>query len=146
MNNNKKTGLIEGAIIGLIVVIVAVGIFYKFPAEQSVKGLIADSFTSKVLTSANASSTKGVIIRGGASIIHTITIASSSPSVSLGLRVYDGMATSSTDLTATSSGTLLMTIRPSAAEVTLTFDSTANKGIVVDVPPGYNGSVVVTTK
>ena len=129
----------------LIVLVVAVGIFYKQP-EPVVKGLASDTFTSKHLSSENASSTKGVIIRGGASILHTITIASSSPTVSLGLRVYDGIATSSTDRTATSSGTLLMTIRPSASEQTFIFDSTANKGIVVDVPPGYNGSVVITTK
>lgn len=113
---------------------------------ERVSGLLSDTYTYKHITSANASSTKGVIIRGGAGNLNIITIGSSSPAVVLGLRIYDGNATSSTDLTATSSGTLIGVLKPSSAEGTYWFNTAVRKGVVIDVPPGYNGSITVMTQ
>lgn len=101
-------------------------------------GLGSDTFSYKNITSANASATAGVVVRGGAGVLGSITIASSSPLVALGVRVYDG--------TATSTGTLIGKIKTSAAEVTFDFNVAVTKGIVLDVPPGFDGSFIVTSK
>jgi hypothetical protein len=128
-------------IVGALLAIAAL-----FGGGATLGGLTSDTFSYKNLTSANASSTKGVIVRGGSGVLGSVIIASSSPAVTLGFRIYDGVATSTTDTTATSSGTLIATVKTTTSEQTLDFNVAVTKGIVVDVPPGFAGSFTVTSK
>jgi hypothetical protein len=90
------------------------------------------------VTSANASSTAGVVIRGGSGVLGKIIIASSSPLVAAGLKVYDG--------TSTSTGTLIGTFKTSTTEQSIELDVSVIKGIVLDVPVGFNGSFIFATQ
>lgn len=87
------------------------------------------------LTSANASSTASTLVRGGAGVLGSVTIASSSAATTAGLKIYDG--------TATSTGTLIGTFKVSSAEQTFNLDFSVAKGIVVDVPVGFSGSFIL---
>lgn len=95
-----------------------------------------ETYSYRHITGANASSTAGVQIRGGAGVLGAITIASSSPLVASGIRIYDGT-------TATSSGVLIGKIRTSASEQTFEFNAAVKSGIILDVPVGFDGSLIV---
>lgn len=109
-------------------------------------GLGSDTFTYKNITGANASSTYPVIVKGGAGTLGSITIGQAASSSAL--RFYDGVATSSSDRTATTSGTLIYTLSATSTTgaygpETLLLNVAVRKGIVVDVPVGYGGSITV---
>ncbi len=110
--------------------------------KNSSKGPVGTGFDQscafKNVTSADASSTASVVIRGGAGILCGLTIASSSPVVASGIRVYDG--------TATSTGTLIGTFRPDGSAQTFNLDVAVRVGVVLDVPVTYNGSMIVTSR
>lgn len=93
------------------------------------------TYTYKTITSSNASNTASYIIRGGAGSLGSITVGSSSATA---IRVYDG--------TATSTGTLIATLKASVAEQTFNFDTAVTKGIAIDVPSTFNGVYTVTSR
>jgi hypothetical protein len=127
-------------------IVVALGILSSTRNANLGGGLLSDTFTYKNITGANASSTFPVIVRGGAGTLGTITIGQ--PASTSAIRIYDGVATSSSDRTATSSGTLIMTISATSTAgaygpMTLTPNVAVKKGILFDVPVGYGGSITV---
>lgn len=112
-------------------------------------GLLSDTFSYKRVSGANASSTYPVIVRGGTGVLGMVVIGQ--PASTTAIRIYDGMATSSTDKTATSSGTLIGTINATSTTggygpTTLIYGNDVRKGIVLDVPVGYGGEITIGYK
>lgn len=125
-------------IIGVIVIIIlAIVLIQKVMPEQSL-GSATYSDSYKNITSSNASTTNPTEVRGGAGVLSSIIVASSS---AVAIKIYDG-GTNATS----SGGTLIATIKASVSEQTFPFDIDVIKGIVIDVPAGFNGSYTVTYK
>lgn len=87
------------------------------------------------ISSANASTTRSTIVRGGAGVLGSITVSSTSGQV---IGIYD--ANSAT----TSGATLIGKIKASVAEQTFNYDVSVVNGITLDVPASYTGSMTVT--
>ena len=87
------------------------------------------------ISSANASTTRSTIVRGGAGILGAITVSSTSAQ---NIGIYDANAAT------TSGATLIGIIKASTAEQTLVYDVAVLNGITLDVPASYAGSMTVT--
>jgi hypothetical protein len=96
-------------------------------------GSFAGDYQAKTVSSANASGTLSMVIRGGNGLLGSIIVSSSSGST---LRVYDGSATST--------GTLIGTIKAGVTEQAFLYDVGVATGIVLDVPPTFNGAYTIT--
>lgn len=118
-------------------IILTIVLFYVVSGAQNSEAYSFGGYGYKNITSANASSTAGVVVKGGFGILSSITIASSSPLITSGFRIYDASTS------ATSTGTLIGKFNTSASEQTFPVDFVVTKGIVVDVPAGFNGSFIV---
>lgn len=121
-----------GVIIGLFVL----G-FFLIQTNQSLGSVqIGNGYMFRTITTSNASSTAPTVVtvRGGSGILGSIVIASSSNTV---IRVYDG-------ITATSTGTLIGTIKAGVSEQTFTYDVNVNKGIILDMPQTFTGVYTIT--
>jgi hypothetical protein len=126
------------SIIIVLLILAIIGLSQNKPQTTNVfGGLGNDPYSYKHISSTNASSTVGTLVRGGPGVLGSITINTTSAHV---VRVYDGSTT------ATTSGTLIASIKASTAEQTLNYDVSVTKGVVLDVPAGYTGSITITTK
>jgi hypothetical protein len=94
-------------------------------------------YASKTLVQSNASTTSAVSIRGGAGILGSVVISSSTP---YAISIYDGNATTTT----AGGATLIATFPVSASAGTYTFDVAVRQGITVGGVAGFNGSYIVT--
>ncbi len=92
------------------------------------------------ITSTNASGTIGTLIRKDGGVLCSLTIASSSPAVTSGFRLYDG------GTTATTSATLIGKFKTDGSEETHPLYFSLVNGLVVDVPPGFVGSFIIGTR
>ena len=123
----------------IIIAVVIVGGFSLFSNNkennEAPLGAGFETYNFSVINSSDASSTNPAIVKGGFGSLGSITVASSSGSQ---IRVYDG--------TATSTGTLIATLKASVAEQTFTFDAAFSTGLVFDVPAAHNGVYTVTYK
>ncbi len=136
MKNKNIFKITSTAFVGLLILSGVLILGNTGKVEGSVA--ISNGYTYRNITSANASSTAPVVIKAqGSTILGSVIIASSSPATNLPIRIYDGR-------TATSTGTLITSIRGGVAEQTITFDVNAIYGIVVDVPAGFNGNYTFT--
>lgn len=88
------------------------------------------------LNSSNATSTVGVFICGGSCTLGRIVVGSTTVA---SVVVYDG------NTTATSSGTKVARLGPSAAVGTYNYEVQTNKGIVLDLT-GYAGDMTISYK
>lgn len=108
---------------------------------QSAQGSIeiGHGYQSRTVSSSNASSTQAYVIRGGGpAILGSIVIGSSSPALSTNvIRVYNSSS-------ATSSASLIATIRGGVSEQTLTYDISLTQGLTLDVPAAFNGNYTIT--
>lgn len=107
------------------------------PAPQRIdlSGYGSDAYSYKHISSANASSTAGTVVRGGAGELGSITINTTSAQI---VKIYDG------DSSATSTATLIAQIKASTAEQTLVYNVRVLKGIVIETPASYAGSITVS--
>lgn len=126
-------------IIGIIVIaVVSLFLFLRSPAEEplssvAVSGEYLATTTSQMGTPLGAVTKRQ--LRTGPSTLGSIVIASTTAH---SFRVYN--ATSTTDV---SSSTLVNFVADVAAG-TYTFDVQVNRGIIIEMPSGFNGEYVVT--
>lgn len=86
---------------------------------------------------ASSSVATPVILKTGFGSMAQVTIASSSAAGSL--KIYDNAVS-----TSSATSTRIVSFPAGAAAGTYTFDLEFTRGLVLDVPPGFNGSYVVT--
>jgi hypothetical protein len=97
------------------------------------------SYQYKVASSSSASATVPYkVVAGNNKILGSIVVASSS---GVRLRVYDNALA-----TSTATSTMIADFKANIAEGTYTFDVAVQRGIVLDVPAGFNGVYTVTYK
>lgn len=92
-------------------------------------------YSYKNISSANASTTRSTIVRGGPGVLGSITINTADGRA---IGIYDANAAT------TSGATLIGVIKASTAEQTLNYDISVVNGITLDVPASYAGSMTVT--
>lgn len=148
MNTSSKS--IQVTVLALLVSLVSVcalvfkqPVIAQAPIESQIVGAasLEGAYSYRHITSADASATVVVQVRGGAGVLGSITVGSTSPAFSQGIRVYDG-----TNATTSSTSTLMAKINASAAEQTYIFDAATKNGIVLDVPAAFNGSMTISYK
>lgn len=101
-------------------------------------GLLGDPFTYKnTSTFASSTNTVATLVRGGAGVVHAITILTTSAHT---IKLYDS-ATS-----ATTSATIIGAFPASAVVGPYDLDVAFTKGLVVELQSGYAGSAVVSYK
>lgn len=123
-------------IIGSIIAIAILGIALNVPDKVFGSVPFGMGYMFKTITTSNASSTAPTVVRvrGGAGILGSIIVASSSNTA---IRVYDG-------LTSTTTGTLIGTIKAGISEQTFTYDVNVNYGIILDMPTTFPGVYTIT--
>lgn len=122
------------AIAFLIGAIVAATLLAK---PQGFGGVALDgAYAYKNITSADASATVPVQVRGGEGVLGYITVNTTHATI---VRVYDGT-------TATSTGTLIASLPASAVVGTYIYDVAVRNGIVLDVPAGFAGNYTISYK
>lgn len=125
----------------LTIIIIAIVVSYDSSPKALGSVSIGSGYMFKVATSTNSSATVPYVIRGGSGILGSIIIGSSTPGTVGGsaVRIYDNALA-----TSTGTSTLIGVIRPGTAEQTITFDVNVVRGIVLDIPVGFNGVYTVT--
>ena len=122
----------------IIVVLLIVFAFSLSDHSQIAQGSVSfgNGYAFKTITTSNASSTAQTVVtvRGGSGILGSIVVASSS---NVALKVYDG-------ITATSTATLITTLKANVAEQTFTFDANVSRGIIIDMPQTFTGVYTIT--
>ena len=123
-------------IIGSIIGIAILGIVLNVPNKALGSVPFGNGYMYKTITTSNASSTAPTVVRvrGGAGILGSIVVASSSNKA---LNIYDG-------LTSTTTGTLITTLKASVSEQTFTYDANVLYGIIIDMPQTFTGVYTVT--
>lgn len=135
-----------------IALLLTIGLAYTFELRQerredALRAELGDAtmdggYQYKNITSANASSTAGVQVRGGAGVLGHIIIGR--PASTTNVRIYDGT-------TSTSTGTLIATIHATSTGglygvMDLPYEVAVAKGIILDVPAGFAGDFTVSHK
>lgn len=87
------------------------------------------------ISSTNASSTAGTVVRGGPGVLNSVTINTTSGQI---VKLYDGASS------ATSSATLIASIKANAAEQTFVYNIAVSKGLVIEAPASYAGSITIS--
>jgi len=125
----------------IVALIVLMGIVFWSTRGSQVLGSGTEVNRSTILTSATASSTSSTTIRGGSGVLSSVAITKTSTAVTgNGIKFYDGT-------TSTTSATLLLELGLNETVAVVTsynLDLVFSKGLLVDVPAGFNGSAVVT--
>ena len=106
-------------------------------SQNSTLGAADDAYQYKHYTSANASSTAGTVVRGGRGELGTVTINTTSAQA---ITLYDGATSATTSLSK------IAVIKASAAEQTFEYNVALEKGLVVELPASYAGSVTIGVK
>lgn len=121
----------------IAVIICATIIICTYTIKNGTFGSVADNgtYSYKNLTSANASSTAVTTIRSGVGTLGSMVVNTTHATI---IRVYDGTTATSSD------ATLIASLPASAVVGTYTFDVAVKKGIVLDVPAGFDGNYTVT--
>lgn len=123
------------SVIATAVIFVAFAIFVGSVQKVNLGSVNAgEGYRYKQITSSNASSTSLTTVRGGAGVLGSIVVASTSAAA---LRVYDNNG-------ASSSATLIATLKASIGENTYVFDANVTSGITLDVPAAFNGAYTIT--
>lgn len=130
MNKYVKLSVVT---VVVLVLLLAIGASQR----QSYSGLTSDPYSYKHLSSTNASSTAATLVRGGAGVLGHVSINTTSGQI---IKIYDG------DSTATSSATLIAQIVASAGVQTFTYNVAVTKGIAIETPASYTGSLTVSYK
>lgn len=120
-----------------VTLIAAMFVYTTYLANASV--ITGGEYTATVLTSADVGTSTVRSLHGS---IGSLVISSSSPAVGQPIRLFN---TSSTTV-ATSTLTALVEIYPQTDEGTYQFDVAFGAGILIDVPTGFNGHAVLTSR
>lgn len=97
-------------------------------------GAAGDSYSYRHYTSANASNTAGVLVKGGAGELGPVVINTTS---AVALTLYDSSAT------ATSSATKIGILKASIAEQSLEYNVAFTKGLMIEIPGAYDGDITI---
>ena len=124
------------ALIGLILILGSLLIGYSLAGDNIKIGSMGDDLSYKVLSSSNASTTSAIPVRGGAGVLGSIVISSTS---SVALSLYDGTST-------TTGMQLIATFPVNSAQGTYEFNATVLKGIVASGGIGFNGVYTINYK
>lgn len=129
---NKKIAIV------LLVLSIFIGGFIVSNNTNKVEASvnIGQGYQYKVASTSSASATVPYVIKGGSGILGSIIVGTTGGQA---IRIYDNALA-----TSTATSTLIGTIKASVAEQTFTFDVNVVRGIVLDVPAGFNGVYTVT--
>lgn len=128
MKTLKKIAAV--ALASVVVVLIASLFVGANTDTPNLAGIGEGPFRSVNITSSNSNDNLAL---GGNGTLGKIIVASSSAAA---LTVYDG--------TATTTGTLLMTLPASFPQGEYEFDIAVRKGLIVDGAVGFNGDYVIT--
>jgi len=136
--NIKTSGIVF--ILPMLVLISIIALWSLSNSPESAFGsvVVGNDYSSKEITSTNASNTAPTIVKVGTGSLGSIVIASSTTGGGY-FRIYDH-----TSSTSSATSTRIASFPAGAAGGTYTFDRDILKGIVLEVPAGFNGSYVVT--
>jgi len=124
-------------IFALSLVILA-GAFYLLSERQVLAGSVGAGYAPVHITSANASSTAGTVVKGGYGELGTLTINSATATAKV--IIYDGATT------ATSGLSVIASIGATQAGGSYTYEVSVNKGVVVEVPATFTGDLTFSVR
>lgn len=124
----------------LTIAVIIVGILFSvilhFNKNADASVVVGNDYKSYEVTSSVAS-TSPVIVKTGQGSLGSVIVASSTSGAVF--RIYDH-----TFSTSTATSTRIVSFPVSPAGGTYTFDRELSRGLVLEVPVGFNGSYVVT--
>lgn len=120
-------------ILALSIVLALVAVALAYGQRDTFAGSVGGAYTYKHYTSANASSTAGVVVKGGLGELGHITFNTATATAQV--IVYDGATT------ATSGLNVIAKFRPDALGGTYPLEVSVNKGVVVELPATFTGDV-----
>lgn len=127
----KTLKKIAAVALAAVVVVLVLSLFVGANTDTpSLGGIGEGPFRSVKVTSSNSNDN---LVLGGSGALGKIIVASSSASA---FSVYDG--------TATTTGTLLVTLPASIPQGEYEFDIAVRTGLIVDGAAGFNGDYVIT--
>lgn len=122
----------------IVVLLVALAVAYWITQSTKMGASVFDGgYQYTHLTSANASSTSGTLVRGGAGILGSVTINTTGAQI---VGIYDG------NTAATTTATKIAAIKASVGEQTFVYDVALTKGLVMELPATYAGDITVSSK
>lgn len=120
----------------LVIVSMVSAISFNSNQKADASVIVGNDYKSLEITSTNASTTP-IVVKAGTGSLGSIIIASTTPGAYF--RVYDNAVS-----TSSATSTRIVSFPVSAVAGTYTFDREIIRGIVIDAPPAFNGSYVVT--
>lgn len=118
--------------------VILAGAFYILSERQALAGSVGAGYTGVHITSANASSTAGTVVKGGFGELGTLTINSATATANI--IIYDGATT------ATSGLSVIASIGATQAGGSYTYEVAVNKGVVVGVPATFTGDLTFSVR
>jgi hypothetical protein len=128
------------AYISILVAIVVVGVLVVAqPAgEVTLFGAGDDAFSYRHYSSANASSTAGTVVYGGAGVLGAVHINTATATAQV--IVYDGASS------ATSGLSVIAKFPPLSLGGTYALDVAVTKGVVVELPASFTGDITFSVR
>ena len=130
---------ILGSVLAIMIVVGGAYMIARNAIGNESEGYMATTTTSTSVSGATAYQARSTF-----GILHTVTVSSSTPQLQYAgnalLGVYDGLYS-----TSTATSTIAKFPAPTAAG-TYIYDVAFTKGLLIDVPPGFNGVYTFTFK
>ncbi len=121
----------------MVIVSSVAALSYPGPQDTDASVIVGNDYKSIEITALNASNTAPIRVKTGAGSLGSVVVASSS--VAGYIKIYDGAFSTSSATT-----TRIVQFPPSAAPMTYVFDREITRGLLIEAPAGFDGSVVVT--
>lgn len=118
--------------------IILASAFYIVSNREVLAGSVGAGYAYRHITSANASSTAGTVVKGGYGELGTLTINSATATAKVIL--YDGATT------ATSGLSVIAVIGATQAGGSYTYEVSVDKGVVVEVPATFTGDLTFSVR
>lgn len=126
------------SILALSVLVLAGAFYLVSERDDALAGSVGAGYAYKHVTSTVASSTAGVVIKGGYGELGTITVNSATATAAITL--YDG------DTTATSGLDVIGILGATTPVGSYTYEVTVNKGVVASVPATFTGDITFSVR
>ncbi len=123
----------------LLSLAILAGAFYLLSTrDDALAGSVGAGYAYKHITSADASSTVGTVVKGGFGELGTLTI--NSATATSPVIIYDGATT------ATSGLNVIAKIGETQAGGSYIYEVSVNKGVVVEVPATFTGDLTFSVR
>jgi hypothetical protein len=122
----------------MLSLVILASAFYIVSNREVLAGSVGAGYAYRHITSADASSTAGVVVKGGFGELGTLTINSATATSKV--IIYDGATT------ATSGLSVIASIGATQAGGSYTYEVSVNKGVVVEVPSTFTGDLTFSVR